>query len=854
MSENKKNSIVPEDFGNNRNISGMYEDWFLEYASYVILERAIPKIEDGLKPVQRRILFAMREMHDSRYHKVANIIGNTMQYHPHGDQAIGDALVNLGQKDLLIDPQGNWGDIRTGDKAAASRYIEARLSNFALEVSFNSDITETQLSYDGRKKEPITLPIKFPMLLAQGAEGIAVGLSTKILPHNFVELLKSSIAILKEKPFKIYPDFETGSSIDIKNYNQGKKGGKVRVRCNIDIVDKQTLKISSLPYGVTTTSLIDSVVKANNSGKIKIKNVEDNTSENIEIIIHLVKGVSPNVTIDALYSFTNCEISISPNCCVINNNKPVFISVHELLEICTANTLDLLKLELEYKLKVLKNKWHNNMLEKIFIENRIYIHIENCDTWESVLEIIALKLKPYHYLFTKEVVVEDIVKLTEIKIKRISKYDSLRQKEVIKKIDYDVDEVQNNIKHITDYSIRYFEHLLTKYGKDKERKTIIEEFDSISASSVVVANKKFFINRLEGFVGTKLTKEELISKCSNIDDVIIFLDDGRFMVTKIEEKKYIGKNIIYASVWKKNDKHKVYNVVYEDGLSKISYVKRFSVTSLIKDRFYDITQSNTNSKVLYFTANPNSESEIINISLKSTKNVKNKLFEYDFSNLSIKNRSSKGNIITKYGIKKVIRKSVGESTLGGRRIWIDENIGRLNVENRGDYLGSFNSDDKIIVFYNDGSYETVSFDMSNRFRMNDILIIEKFTPDVIYTVVYKDGKSKNYYIKRFNIETVVLAKRFNLISENRGSKCILLSNFKSLFIDYNYRLKSGEKKNKQILVDDFIDIKGYKAIGKILDNKLRMSGFKFNENILEIIEKFSEKDDDEKKGDELTLF
>jgi len=832
----------------NRNISNMYEDWFLEYASYVILERAIPKIQDGLKPVQRRILHSMKNMHDSRYNKVANIIGNTMQYHPHGDQAIGDALVNLGQKNLLIDTQGNWGDIRTGDKSAAPRYIEARLSEFALEVSFNSNITETQLSYDGRKKEPIILPVKFPLLLAQGADGIAVGLSTKILPHNFNELLKSSISILKDKPFKLFPDFETGGMIDIKNYNQGKKGGKVRIRCNIEILDKQTLRISDLPYGITTSSLIDSIVRANNSGKIKIKNVEDNTAENIEIIIHLIKGVSPNVTVDALYSFTHCEISISPNCCVINDNKPEFISISNLLRISTYNTLDLLLLELKYKLKTLNEKWHNLNLERIFIEQRIYIHIEDCKTWESIVDTIFEKMKPFEKNLNKDITTDDIIRLTEMKIKRISKYDNLKQVNYIESIENDISEVSNNIKHIKDYTIRYFEHLLNKYGQDRRRKTLIEEFDSISAKRVVIANQKLYVNKSEGFIGTKLRKDEYVCKCSNIDDIIVFLEDGKYLVTQIDDKKYIGKNIIHLDIWKKNDNHMIYNLVYKDGDSKISYVKRFPVISIIKDKVYDVTQGQKNSKILYLTANPNSESEIINISLDSRVRARNKLFEYDFSNLSIKNKNSKGNIISKHTIRKVVRKSIGESTLGGRKLWVDENIGRLNTENRGIYLGSFNSDDKIIIFYSDGTYELTSFDMANRYKMKDIEIIEKLSDKKIYTIIYKDGKNKNFYIKRFLIETIQIGNRITLISENWGSKYILISNEPVLNLHYNYRIKSGEKKSKSFFVNDFIEVKGYKAIGKIIDTKSRMSSFYFEQ-----LESLNDKNDNV-DSEELTLF
>ena len=837
----------------NRNISTMYEDWFLEYASYVILERAVPKIEDGLKPVQRRILHSMREMHDSRYHKVANIIGNTMQYHPHGDAAIGDALVNLGQKDLLIDTQGNWGDIRTGDRSAAPRYIEARLSEFALEVAFNKPITKTNPSYDGRKDEPIALPMKFPLLLAQGAEGIAVGLSTKILPHNFNELLKSSIQILKEKPFKIFPDFQTGGLIDVTQYNNGKRGGKVRVRSHIDIVDKHTLKISSIPYNTTTTNLIDSIVKANNSGKLKIKSIEDNTAEEIEIIINLVKGVSPDMTIDALYSFTNCEISVSPNCCVIVNNKPEFITVNELLKISTENTLKFLKLELIYKLKVLKEKWHILSLEKVFIENKIYRDIEDCDTWELIISTIFKKLKPFESIFERKITDDDISKLTEIKIKKITKYDKLKQKNNIKNIENEIEELNNDIKHIVEYTIRYYEHLLNKYGKDKLRKTEVSEFDSISVKSVAIANKKLFVNKKEGFIGTKLTKDDFVDKCSNVDDIIIFLDDGRYMVTRISDKKYIGKNINHIAIWKKNDNHLIYNMVYKDGKSKNSYVKRFSIPSLIRDRFYNVTQGNDGSKILYFTANPNSESEVINIYLNSKAKAKNKIFEYDFKDLAIKNKSSKGNILTKYSVRRIARKAIGESTLGGRKLWVDENIGKINLENRGIYLGSFNSQDKIIIFYKEGNYEVVECDLNKRFKMSEIFIIEKFDPEIIYSLLYKDGKSKQYYIKRFKIETLMIDKKFGLISDSRGSRCKLVSNYNQLLINYSYKLKNNDKVSKDVNVNDFIDIKGYKSIGKRLDNKSHMSGFAFKEIISEISSDSTEQDEDS-ENKELTLF
>ena len=810
-----------------KNISNLYKDWFLDYASYVILERAIPKIDDGLKPVQRRLLYSIREMHDGRYHKVANIIGHTMQYHPHGDKAIGDALVILGQKNLLIDTQGNWGDTRTGDKAAAPRYIEARLSDFALEVAFNNNITNFQTSYDGRKKEPISLPVKFPLILSQGVEGIAVGLSTKILPHSFNELIKASISILKNKSFTIYPDFDSGGMIDVSEYKNGKKGGRVRLRSHIEIIDKTTLKITSLPYSITSGNLIDSIVKANNNGKIKIKNIEDNTAQNIEIIIHLIKGVSPNVTIDALYAFTNCEISVSPNCCVIIEDKPMFISVNDLLRISTNNTVDLLKIELEYELNVLFSKWHSLTLEKIFIENKIYRKIENCETWESILKTIEDGIKPYRKIFKSDISEEDIVRLTEIKIKRISKYDSDKQKEKLFKVENNIEEVKNNIKHINDYSIRYFEQLYKKFSDENNRNTEIVSFDSISARRVIVSNKKFYVNKLDGFIGMSLKKDEFISNCSDLDHIIIFLENGKYVLTKIDEKKYIGKNIIYASVWKKNDKHMIYNTAYYDSKTKYTYVKRFSVTGLIKDKFYDLTQGNENSKIIYFTANPNSESEIVNVFLSSNTKTKIKSFDFDYSTLSIKGRATKGNILSKNKIRKITQKSIGESTLGGRKLFLDESIGRLNAESRGRYLGTFNSEDRILVVFNDGTYELTSFDLSNRYKLNDIAVIEKFDETKIFTLLHYEGIGKKYYLKRFKIDQSTIGRRYVLISENRGSKMILISSDDKLEICFNYRTKRGEKKNKKVLNYKIVNIKSSKALGNRLDNKNRMSAFEF---------------------------
>ena len=813
---------------NNRNISSMYKDWFLDYASYVILERAIPDINDGLKPVQKRILHSMKEMHDGRYNKVANIIGHTMQYHPHGDQAIGDALVGLGQKELLIDTQGNWGDIRTGDRAAASRYIEARLSEFALTVLFNKNITKWKPSYDGRNKEPIALPVRFPLVLSQGAEGIAVGLSTKILPHNFNELIKASISILEEKNFRILPDFQNGGIVDIAQYNQGKKGGRVRVRSHIDIIDKTTIKLSSVPYGITTSSLIDSIIKANDNGKIKIKNIEDNTSESIDIIIKLIKGTSPNVVVDALYAFTNCEISISPNCCIIVDNKPEFLSVNDLLKLSTFKTVDLLKEDLEFNLGFLELQWHKLTLEKIFIENKIYRNIENCETWESIIKVIGDSLKPYSKILKNDITKEDIAALTEIKIKRITKYDSKMQESKLINIESEIEEVHNNIKHITEYAIRYFNHLLKKFGKNRDRKTQIESFDSISVRRVAIADQKLYINKKDGFIGTSAKEGEFVSKCSKIDNIIIILSNGTLIVTKVSNKKYIGKDIIYANVWKKNDKHMIYNIAYIDGISKFTYVKRFSVTSIIIDKVYNISGGNKDSSIIYFTANPNSESEVVQIYLHYKSKTRNKAFEYDYSNLSIKGRDAKGNILTKHKVRKVSHKESGESTLGGRKIWLDTNIGRLNIDKRGDYLGSFNANDKIVLFYKDGTYEMTSFDLSNRYKMSEIFLVEKLNKEKVYTLLYYNGKIKQYFIKRFVMETSVLDKKYLLISEARGSKLILVSSIENINILYNYRMGNGDKKNKKIYNKDLVSVKGWKAIGNRLDNKSRMSGFKFN--------------------------
>ena len=827
-------------------ISGLYKNWFLEYASYVILERAIPKYSDGLKPVQRRILYSMKNLDDGRFHKVANIIGNTMQYHPHGDQSIGDALVNIGQKNLLIETQGNWGDVNTGDKAAAPRYIEARLSSFANEVLFNNKITEWVSSYDGRNKEPVELPVKFPLLLVSGAEGIAVGLSTKIMPHNFNELIKASIAILEGKGFKIYPDFSSGGLADFSNYNNGKKGGKIRVRSKINILDKTTLSISSVPYGITTQSLIESILKANNLGKIKIKKVEDNTAENVNIVIHLAKGISPDVTIEALYGFTNCEISISPNCCVIGNSKPEFIGVDELLRLSTDKTVNTLKQELNWEKKYQEEKWHWANLERLFIEHKIYRKIEDCNTWEAVLKTIKLGIKPFESELKKEITKDDIIRLTEIKIKKISKYDADNNCKQIQDIELNLDEINNNLSHLNDYAIRYFNSLLNKYGNEYKRKTTISTFDAISVRRVVATNKKLYVNKKEGFIGYGIKNEEYVKDCSDIDNVIIFKEDGKFLITPIDNKKYVGKNIIHIDVWRKNNPHMVYNISYKDGKNKFTYVKRFSVLAAIINKEYDMTQGSEKSKILYFTANPNSESELVNVFLHHTSKARKKEFIYNFASISIKSRNSKGNILSKYPIRSISQKEIGSSTLGGRKIWFDYTIGKLNHDSRGDYLGSFNTDDTILLIKKDGTYYMTNFELTNRYNADEILSVNKFNADDIISALHFDGKSKSYYMKRFQIETTTLNTPFLFISKERASKLSAVTLYKKPSLLFNYRLSNGDKKEKEIIVNDFVRTKGWKAIGnKILKHK-NMSGFKFIENEIK-----EEKDNQEET---LTLF
>ena len=807
-----------------------YEDWFLDYASYVILERAVPKQEDGLKPVQRRILHSMFEMHDNRFHKVANIIGHSMKYHPHGDASIGDALVNLTHRSLLIETQGNFGDIRTGDRAAAPRYIEAKLSNFAIDVAFNHRLTEYQDSYDGRNKEPVQLPMKFPLLLLNGTEGIAVGLSTKILPHNFNELIKASISILNNKSFKIFPDFQTGGSIDVDNYKKGKKGGKVRIRSTIEIIEKDKLTIKSVPYSTNTTALIDSIIKANDNGKIKIKNIEDNTAEEVDIAITLPKGISPTQTIDALYLFTQCEISISPNCCVIKNNTPIFSNVNDLLIDSTYKTQKSLQNELELQKSDLDRKWHLLSLEKIFIEHKIYRLIEDAESWSIVVDIIMNALLPFESKLKTKISNDDIIYLTDLKIKRISKYDINKTKDKLLKLEHDLDEVINNINHITDYTILFYERLLKKYGNNKDRKSKIEKFDIIKVKQAALTNKKLYINYDEGFLGFNLKSSVLLCECSEFDDIIAFREDGTYLVTKVGDKKFIGKNIIYAGLWKKNDRHMVYNVVYLNKDDKKTYIKRFSIESILKDKEYPISKNIPNSKILYITGNPNSESEIIKINLHFKSVAKKKEFEYDFNDILIKNRLSKGNILTKYPIRKIVQHQLGKSTFGGKKIWFDEAIGKLNFDGRGELLGRFEADDNILVIYKTGEYEVSSIDVSKRFNFSNIDILTKLNSETIITSLHYIGNKKSYFIKRFKIETNQLNKLFLFIDDSRGSKFVKSTNLLNPIFKFNYRLKNGEKKEKIIDIINFIDIKGWKAIGNKLSNYLRMSSFNFYEN------------------------
>ncbi len=800
-------------------LSGMYKDWFLDYASYVILERAVPHLNDGLKPVQRRILHAMKKMDDGRFIKVANIIGYTMQYHPHGDASIGEALIQLGQKELLIETQGNWGNIMTGDSAAAPRYIEARLSKFAQAVVFNPKTTEWKTSYDGRNQEPLTLPVKFPLLLAQGVEGIAVGLASKILPHNFSELIDGAIAYLSNKSFELYPDFPTAGIADFSKYNDGKRGGQVKVRARIEKVEKRTLAITEIPFGKTTNTLIDSILKANDKGKIKVKRIDDNTAEKVEILIHVANGISLDKTIDALYAFTDCEVSISPNACVIDNHKPRFLGVKDMLKISTENTRELLRKELEIKLGELKEAWHMSSLEKIFIENRIYNDIEECETWEEILQTIDKGLKPFKKMLVREVTREDIIKLTEIKIKRISKYDTNKADEYIKGLEDEIEEVKKKLNAITDYTIEYFKDIKKRFGKGRERKTEIRNLESIEATNVVVANQKLYVNREDGFIGTGLRKDEYVCDCSDIDEILVIRKDGKYVIIKVDDKVFVGKDIEHVRVFKRNDERTIYNIVYRDGLNGNIMMKRCPIVGITRDKEYDITKGTKGSKILYLSANPNGEAEVLKVYLQPKPRLKNRILELDFSELAIKGRNAQGNIFTRHAVHRIEVKEEGVSTLGGKHIWFDAEVLRLNVEEKGKYLGEFFEGDKILVVTNKGTYKFTNFDLMNHYDDN-IKRIEKFDENQVYTAVFYDAESGYYYAKRFKFEYGT--KETSFIGENEKSKLthIFRDTYPRIRIEFGGKTK--KRKNKKILLSEFIAEKGVKAKGKRLtDGKVK---------------------------------
>lgn len=803
---------------NNSGLHGQYKSWFLDYASYVILERAVPQVDDGLKPVQRRILHAMKEMDDGRYNKVANIIGQAMQYHPHGDASIGDALVNMGQKDLLIDTQGNWGDVRTGDDAAASRYIEARLSKFALEVAFNAKTTTWQLSYDGRKNEPVALPMKFPLLLAQGADGIAVGLSTKILPHNFCELIDASIRYLRGKKFELFPDFQTGGMIDVADYNQGKRGGKVKVRAHIEEVDKKTLAIRTVPYGVTTTQLMDSIVKANDQGKIKIKKVTDTTAAEVEILVDLAAGISPDITIDALYKFTDCEISISPNACVIVGMKPTFLGVHELLRISADNTRDLLQKELEIRLAELNEKWHYTSLEKIFFEEKIYKELEKKhETWDKVLDAIDQEFVPFKKQLKRAIEREDLIKLTEKPVRRIYRLDINELNDQIRGLEGDIKQVKHDLANLTDYAVAYYENLLKKYGKGRERKTEIRQFEVIEAKQVAMANTKLYINRAEGFIGTGLKKDEFLIECSDLDDIIAITRRGIMKIVKVQDKVFIGKDILHAAVFQKNDERTTYNMIYSDGKAGVSYAKRFNVTGITRDREYDLTKGDDKSKVHYLSVNPNGEAEVVKILLTPGSSARIKEFDFYFEELAIKGRSSLGNQVTKYPIKSVRFKEAGRATLSGRQLWFDDKFGRLNADGKGVALGSFEPDDRILLMYRDGYYEVTDQELTQRFDAENILLIEKFNPDQIISAIYLDKKNLQFNVKRFKIETTTLKNRFLFIKEGDGNYVEAVSTDAEPVL----AVQSGrgdQVRKAKFKIAKVTEVTGYKTVGaKLLD-------------------------------------
>ncbi len=844
MAKSKKDTTVPalnaQQNGEDTiiTLSGMYQNYFLDYASYVILERAVPAIEDGLKPVQRRILHAMYQQHDGRYHKVANLIGQTMQYHPHGDAAVGDALVNMGQKELLIDCQGNWGDYRTGDSAAAPRYIEARLTRFALDIAFNDDTTVWQLTYDGRKREPVNLPMKFPLVIAHGAEGIAVGLSTKILPHNFTEIIKASVALLKGRRTDLYPDFPTGGMIDVGSYNGGARGSRVRVRAKIRELDKKTLQITQIPFGVTTGDLIESILKANEKGQIKIKRVIDKVAKEVDIEIELQPGVSPDITIDALYAFTDCEVSISPNCCVIIENKPLFTDVNELLRISTDNTKELLRLELEIQKSDLEEKLHFASLEKIFIEKRIYRDIEESETWEAVISTIDTGLKKYvitprdagyskeskKIKLLRDVTEEDIVRLTEIRIKRISKFNTFKADEDIAKLSEELSQTKHHLAHLTEYAIAYFETLLSKYGKGRERRTEILTFDTIKATEVVANNAKLYVNRLDGFLGTGLKKDEFLTDCSDIDDIIVFRRDGVMKVVKIGDKVFVGKDIIHIAVWKKNDDRTTYNMAYSDAGTGRTYVKRFNVTAITRDKDYQLGSDVKGSRLLYFTANANGEAESVTIMLTPGSTAKIKVFDFDFAELAIKGRDSQGNVLTKYPVKQIRQKEAGKSTIGARKLWFDETTGRLNNLERGALLGEFDTGDSIFVLYTDGSYEVTDTDLNQRFEMKEILHVGKLAPQLVVNAVHLDGHKGWTMVKRFRVETAKLKERYSFLTDHPKSKLLFASIKENPRIKYTLKVK-GKAMGGELSLGDFMEVKGWKAVGNRLSDQA-LSGVK----------------------------
>ena len=820
----------PEDNISNENIqseetitrvTGMYKDWFLDYASYVILERAVPAIEDGFKPVQRRILQSMKDLDDGRYNKVANIVGHTMQYHPHGDASIADAMVQIGQKDLLIDTQGNWGNILTGDRAAASRYIEARLSKFALDVVFNPKTTEWQASYDGRRKEPINLPVKFPLLLAQGAEGIAVGLSTKVMPHNFIELIEASIKHLSGKRFTILPDFATGGIADFTNYNDGLRGGKVRCRARISQLNKNTLVITEVPFGTTTSSLIDSILKANDKGKIKVKKIEDNTAADVEILIHLPSGISPDKTIDALFAFTNCETSISPLGCVIENNKPLFVGVSEMLRQSTDHTVALLKLELEIKLNELEEQWHFASLERIFIENRIYRDIEEEETWEGVIAAIDRGLQPHIQQLKRSVTKEDIARLTEIKIKRISKFDIDKAQQKIEALEAQIEEVKSHLSNLINYAISYFKRLKIDYGKGKERKTETKVFDDVDVTKVVIRNTKLYVNRVEGFVGTGMRREEYVCDCSDIDDIIVFTKSGTMMVTKVDTKTFIGKNILHVAVFKKKDARTIYNMIYKDGKGGATFIKRFAVTSITRDKAYDLTKGKPQTNVLYFSANPNGEAEIVSVLLRQVGSIKKLKWDIDFAAIMIKGRASKGNLVTKHAVKRIELKEKGVSTLNPRKIWFDDTIQRINVDGRGDLIGEFRGEDRLLIITQSGNLKTIIPDVSTHFS-EDMIVLEKWIPSKPISVVYFDGAKEKYFVKRFLVENENKEEVF--ISSHSKSRLEIVSTDWRPVVDITFSKDRGRdrKPNQSIDIEQFIAVKGINALGNQL-SKLKVN-------------------------------